>query len=85
MQLVQENMIFNRSTVLNNSLLWKFLVYKLVNLHINLGIYFCMFRDSKNNMKRCSFLNKQEYFLPKKKHILPSIFINCAGPNGRAV
>jgi hypothetical protein len=66
------------STVLNNSLMWKFLVYRIVDLHINLGIYFCMFTNSKNIMKPCSFLNKQEYFLPKKKYsyVLPSIFVN---------
>lgn len=80
-QLVQEKTMFNWrsssvSAILNNSLLWKFLVYRIADL--NLGIYFCIFIDSKKITKPCSFLNKQEYFLPKKKHILPSIFVNCA-------
>lgn len=82
MQLVQEKMMSNRrsssvSTVLNTNLVWKLLVYRIVDLQINLGIYFCTFIGSKNILKPCLFLNKQEYFLPKKKHIPPSIFVNC--------
>lgn len=62
----------------NQQSLWQFLVYRIVDLHKSLGIYFCIIIDSKNIMKPCSFLIKQEYFLPKKKHILPSIFVSSA-------
>lgn len=79
---MQEKMTFSRrsssvSTVLNNSLLWKLLVCRIVDLHINLGIYLCMFIDSKTIMEPCCFLNKQEYFLSKNKQILPGVFVNC--------
>ena len=57
---MQEKMMFNLraisvSTVLNYSFVWKLRVYRIVDLHINLCIYFYMIIDSKNIMKPYSF------------------------------
>jgi hypothetical protein len=59
----------------NQQFVWQFMVYRIVDLHKNLGIYFSMIIDSKNIMKTCSFLIKQEYFLAKKKKTFYQVYL----------